>query len=330
LKSRRGRQAEQRPLDRLKRVAGYLLALVGLAWVLYDVHPRQLLAHITVREWRWAGAAIVADILAFTGQGWRWSVLLAPIGRISVIRATQGIYAGLFTSEVVPLRAGELARAFLVSRWLSVGVGRVISSIAVERLLDGITLAFGLGAAAVFVPLPHSIARTADIFGIGMITGALGFLYFVFRFGKRPAVQIEPPGRVRAFLLSLLEASRSIILSGNLLPASGISFLVLGFEALGFWLMMPACGLTVSFWTGAVVFFIVRLGTAIPNAPGNVGSYQLFTTLGLTLFGIDKATAAGFSIVVFLVLTVPVWVIGPLALTAAGMSLTNIRREIHR
>jgi len=70
------------------------------------------------------------------------------------------------------------------------------------------------------------------------------------------------------------------------------------------------------------------LGTAVPNAPANVGSYQFFTALGLTLFGVDKATAAGFSIVVFLALTIPLWIIGFIALTASGMNLKRVRLEI--
>lgn len=321
--------AKQRPpVERLKQVAGYLFALAGLAWVLHDVHLRQLVAHLTIRDWRWASAAIIADIFAFISQGWRWSLLLNPLGKISTLRATQAIYAGLFTNEVLPLRAGELVRAFLVSRWLPSAFAGVIGSIAVERLLDGIALALCLGAAAVFVPLPPSIALTADIFGIVVITGALALGFFVYRYGRRSAQEAKPAGHVRSFLRSLLAGSHSIITSGNLWPASGISFLVLGFQSLAFWLMMPACGLKLPIWTGAIVFFIVHLGTAIPNAPANIGSYQFFTALGLTLFGVDKAAAAGFSIVVFLVLTIPLWIIGFLALTASGMNLRRVRQEI--
>jgi hypothetical protein len=51
-------------------------------------------------------------------------------------------------------------------------------------------------------------------------------------------------------------------------------------------------------------------------------------TLSLTLFGVDKATAAGFSIVVFLALTLPLWIIGFIALTVSGMNLKRVRLEI--
>lgn len=316
----------RQPAEQLKTVAGYLFALAGLVWVLHDVHPNQLVAHLTIYDWRWAAVAILADILAFISQGWRWSLLLSPLGKISTLRATQAIYAGLFTNEVLPLRAGEVLRAFLVSRWLSAPLGSVIASIAVERILDGIALALCLGVATVFVPLPHGIERTADIFGIAIIISAVVLGWLVYRYGGRSVASEQ--GRLRSFLRSILAGSHLIITSGRFWWAAAISFLVLGFQSLAFSFMMPACGLDLPLWVGVVVFFIVHLGTAVPNAPANVGSYQFFTALGLTLFGVDKAAAAGFSIVVFLVLTIPLWIIGFIALTASGMNLKRVRLEI--
>jgi uncharacterized membrane protein YbhN (UPF0104 family) len=188
-------------------------------------------------------------------------------------------------------------------------------------------LALCLGIAAVLVPLPHSIERTADIFGIAVIVFSLAFGCLVYRYGGRRAAPSEH-GRIRSFLRSMLTGSHSIITSGRFWPAAAISFVVLGFQSLAFCLMMPAYGLNLPLWVGVVVFFIVHLGTAVPNAPANVGSYQFFAALGLTLFGVDKATAAGFSIVAFLALTIPLWIIGSLALTACGMNLKRVRLEI--
>src|SRR5262245_32422227 len=98
-----GRQ--RRLVERLKALAGVLFSLSGWVWVWHDVSPRQLIAPLTIRDWRWAAAAILMDIVAFVCQGWRWSLLLTPLGKISIFRATQAIYAGLFTNEVLPLRA---------------------------------------------------------------------------------------------------------------------------------------------------------------------------------------------------------------------------------
>jgi hypothetical protein len=47
-------------------------------------------------------------------------------------------------------------------------------------------------------------------------------------------------------------------------------------------------------------FLFVRLGTAIPNPPANIGTFQFFCVLALSFFGVEKTVAAGFSIVYFL------------------------------
>jgi hypothetical protein len=91
---------------------------------------------------------------------------------------------------------------------------------------------------------------------------------------------------------------------------------------------MVAFGLSENIWAGIVVFLLVHLGTAIPNAPANVGSFQFFTVLGLTMFGEQKTVAAAFSVVVFLVLTIPLWAIGFFALTQAGETIGSIRLRI--
>jgi len=108
----------------------------------------------------------------------------------------------------------------------------------------------------------------------------------------------------------------------------GISILLLLGQILSYWFVMLAYGLDLSFWHGAAVFLIVHIGTVIPSAPSNVGTYQFFTVVGLTLFGINKTLATSFSVIVFLILTIPLWIIGLLVFTRLGLSLKKIQTEI--
>ena len=306
------------------RLLGYAFAAGGLLWVLHDVHPREVLAQLTVRDWRWVALAIAADILAFVAQGWRWSMLLSPIGKLRGLRATQAIYAGLFTNEMLPLHAGELVRAHIVSRWLGVRFLAVIPSMVVERLLDGLLLASGIGAVALLVPLPHTVRDGAAIFGIAVLVCTAGVAYLVYW----KATQEHANNTRFQFLNPVAAAFRQITASGRLFHASVISLVMILLQAASFWMVMPAYGLDLSFWLGAAVFLIVHIGTAIPNAPANIGAYQFFTVLGLTLFGIDKTKAAGFSFVVFLVLSVPLWIIGFVAFAQTGLRLSRLRHEV--
>jgi len=99
-------------------------------------------------------------------------------------------------------------------------------------------------------------------------------------------------------------------------------------QILSYWFVMLAYGFNLSFWHGAAVFLIVHIGTAIPSAPSNVGTYQFFAVVGLTLFGISRASAASFSVVVFLILTIPLWIIGFWVFSHLGLSLKKIQTEI--
>jgi uncharacterized protein (TIRG00374 family) len=325
-----------KPASRLiKSVFGYLVAAVCLVWVFHDTHAERLLEHIAVINWGWVALAIVVDILSYVCQGWRWQLLLRPVGDVSVLRATQAIYAGLFTNEVVPLRIGELVRAYLVSRWVSERFAAVIPSMAVERLFDGIWLAVAIGLTAMFIPLPKNLLEAGDILGVIVLIATGLFAYAVFRQRKAPAEHAahqssgwKPLQMISSFIKHLASGLQAISTSRFVYLAFGLSLLFLVLQGFAFWLILWAYGLRLSFWMGFVVLLIVHLGTAIPNAPANVGTYQFFCVVGLTLFGVDKTLATGFSLVVFVLLTVPLWIIGFLALSRSGMTLSAIRNEI--
>ena len=88
---------------------------------------------------------------------------------------------------------------------------------------------------------------------------------------------------------------------------------------------MEGYGLDLNVWAASVVYIVVRLGTIIPNAPGNAGVTQLFCVLGLQLFHVPQATAKEFSLIVFGVLTLPLLIGGFVAVALTGLTLKDIR-----
>jgi uncharacterized protein (TIRG00374 family) len=318
--------------SRVKSALVYGFAVACLLWVFHNVHPRQLLASMFIANWGLVALAVIADILTYVLQGLRWKLLLAPVGRLSTLRATQGIYAGLFTNEWVPLRVGELVRAFLVSRWLSSRFTAVLPSMAVERILDAIWVVIGIALAGFFVPLPKDLVKVGAALGGIVALAALLFLWIVFR-KKTEAACTEhdsSPGVPRWFLRfasQFVRGLRDIGISYRLYLSALLSAGMLASQILALWFMMLACRIDLPLRAAAVVLLVVRLGTAIPNAPANIGSFQLFTVLALGLFGEDKTVAAGFSMVYFLALTVPLWTLGLLAISRTGISLSTLRFE---
>jgi hypothetical protein len=112
--------------------------------------------------------------------------------------------------------------------------------------------------------------------------------------------------------------------------ALGISAIYLVLQIFSVYWLMVAYNLGLNLWGASAVLIITRLGTAVPNTPGNVGSFQVFCVLALGLFGIDKSSAAGFSLVLFLTLTLPLLIGGFVAVALTGLKLGDIRHRARR
>lgn len=321
---------------------GYALALVCLVWVFHDLDLGTLLRRVAAMNLCWVVAAILCDVLSYVCQGVRWRLLLRPLGDVSSLRSTQAIYVGLFVNEVLPMKAGELVRAILVSRWMSANLGSVAASILVERLCDGVWLATGIIMATLFVPLPPKLMEAGDVFVLSILIALLLIALLAVGGGRVSSssstmdAEGESPGGFRlkrwlvdsvaAIIRRLSSDLRVIGRTRGAVWAFMLSSVVLLLQGLSFWMVMLAYGLRLPFVTGILVFLIVHLGTALPNAPANIGTYQFFAVLGLTVFGVEKTTAAGFSLVVFALLTLPLWAIGFFALGRSGLTLLEVSK----
>jgi len=318
-------------------IVGYLLAALFLAWVFHGIQFGRLFENVSRITWPLVALGLLFDTLAYFCAAVSWHFLLQPIGRISFIRTAQAIYAGLFLNEVLPMRVGELARAYLVSGWLGSDMLRVVPSMAIQRLFEGVWVAIGIGLTAIFVPLPRDIVRSADVLGLIVLAGAVFFvLYVVWR--RRhplpdPAVRTGPAGfrqRLGGHLRNLGHGFGDIGLTWKTALAFGVTFFLFAFQAVCFWLLLTAYHIHLSFWAGAAVFLIIHFGTSLPNAPANIGAYQFFCVLGLQLFSIDKTLATGFSFVVFILLTLPLLGIGFIALGQSGLSVRSLRDKLRK
>jgi uncharacterized protein (TIRG00374 family) len=321
----------------VKQIAGYLFALGCLFWVFYNIHIEKLFQQIANIKLGWIFAAIFFDTLSYFSQGLRWHYLLRPIGSISPVKTTQAIYAGLFTNEIIPFRAGELVRAYLISFWEKTTFFSIIPSMVIERFFDGIWLGIGLGVTAIFINLPENLMKAADILGIIILIATGLFIYLIFRREKKPMSELnrrkniwKPIQTIIDYLSKFTNGIKEIGITANFYYSLFSSSLILISQILAFWMVLVAYHIDLSIWQGAVVLLIVHFGTALPNAPSNIGSYQFFCVLGLSIFGIGKTTAAGFSVVVFIILTIPHWLIGFFAITKTGMTLREIRHRIRK
>jgi uncharacterized protein (TIRG00374 family) len=320
-----GRAGARKAPPWLLPLAGYAISVACLLWVYWGFDWKTELPRLASADGRLVAVAILADLLVYVTQGWRWSTLLRPVARSSLLRSTQAIYIGLFANEVLPFRTGELIRAYVQGKWCRIPFSVTLSSVAVERLLDGIWLVLGFFLVATFVELPGYLVRGSQILVLvlGLVAAALGIVMF----RKHRAHAAVSRSRWSEMLRHVVEGLHAMGNARTFYAAAGISLLYLALQVVPIYALMRGYGLEASLGVAAVVLVILRLGTIIPQAPGNVGAFQFFVVLGLRLFGVDKATATGFATLLFVVVTLPLWLGGLIAVAIAGFKIRELQRE---
>jgi len=146
-------------------------------------------------------------------------------------------------------------------------------------------------------------------------------------FGKRHAhAALSATGwgpRVKVLVEDLHLMGRSF----SFYAAAAASLPYLLIQAIPVYAMIRGYDLDLTVWQTMVVLVVFRLGTAIPQLPGNVGLSQTALVIGLALFGVDKTTATGLSMMTWGVITAPLVVAGFIALLLTGGNIAELHRR---
>lgn len=328
------------PPSRVPRILGYALAIASLVWVLRDFHVVKALHEFANVNYEWVVLGMAFDVISYGVQGLRWKLLLTPFSKVKLTHSIRAVYAGLFANLVFPLRPGELLRSYLVSSSEEITLGRVLGSVGVERLVDLVIAAAGLAIVSLFVDLPGRFKKLADTLGIATLV-LLGIivlliLYLEIRLGDEVTSGSRPP-HLPGKAMAALQGLHAMGTAPSFYTAVLTSLLMPACQMLGLWAMMQAYGLHLPVLAAVVVLLVINLGVSLPNAPANVGSYQFFCVVGLSVFRdaagnalVEKSTATGFSIFAFLALTFPFVFLGFAALVRSGLSLRSMREKVGR
>jgi glycosyltransferase 2 family protein len=317
--------------SRLPKLIGYGLAVICLVWVLHDFHIVQAMMELAKVDWKWVLVGMGFDVLSYVVQAVRWKWLLSPFGKVKLTHAIRAVFAGLFANLIFPLRPGELLRSYLVSASEDITIGRVLGSVGVERLVDLVIATASLAVASLLVDLRPPFRKVADTLGIAtlVLLGIVVIVIYVLeiKLAQKPDFAVGPqrlPGRLMGALLGLHAMGTAPSFYSSVMASLALPFC----QVLGLWAMMQAYGLHLPFKAAVVVLLVINLGVSLPNAPANVGAYQFFCVLGLSVFEVDKTTATSFSFFAFLALTVPFIFLGFAGLVRSGLSLKSMREKV--
>jgi glycosyltransferase 2 family protein len=307
----------------------YGLSAGCLIWAFRSYNIRDL-KQLGQLEWRWLALGMALDLSVYICHAWRWVLLYRPVDRLPFWRTVQAIYIGLFANEVLPLRVGELIRCYLVAHWNDELLSVVFASAAVERVIDGFWMILSFIVAAQNLPgIPYWLTNTVHTMEFLVVGGASTLAYMMIH--KSHAHALVRESRWAATLRNVVDGLHTMGNWRTLAKVVPVSFLYLLLQVFSYWALMKAFELDLSIWQATAVLAIVRLGTVVPNAPGNIGLINVACLVALhNVFGVEPDEATTFSLVLFLALTLPLLAGGAIATALTGLNLGEIHHHARR
>ncbi|HVV72749.1 MAG TPA: lysylphosphatidylglycerol synthase transmembrane domain-containing protein [Verrucomicrobiae bacterium] len=313
----------------------YAVAAACLYWVFHGISFHDWVESMRGVSWGWVLPAIGFDLLVYVFAGWEWQLLVQPVGRLSFRHAFQAVFASRFANDVLPVHAGYIVRIFLTARSSGCDIAPLISSLLVERTFDVFWLVLGIGLTTLFFPLPHEVARAGVLLGAGLLA-SLALIAWLLARRRHPgpgrsqpnASRWKPIEKLSSFLDHLSQGLREVGRPSVIAAAFGLSVVKLGCFCAAFLLLLRAYGFSFSVWVDLAVFLIAYAGISLPSTPAGIGVFQLICAAGLRFFGTPRLEASSFSLLAYIVLTVPLTIAGFFAAAQSGLTLTQVRREV--
>jgi glycosyltransferase 2 family protein len=286
--------------------------------------------------------AVVVTILTYTVRALRWQYLLAAIGPTRFSTAFRTTVIGFAATFLLPARAGEVIRPYLLARREGLNPMAAFATIIVERLLDlitvlllfaGFVLTAGPGVVSgdpaqfARVKFGGLLAAGAAVFGAGVLFALAGHPERMGRIALR-VEHVLPAKLARIFATFVETFAQGLAVMRQprrMVVALALSLPLWVALAIAIWLTSQAFHITFPFTASFLVVTILVVGVAVPT-PGAVGGFHLAYQIAVQVFfGAPADRAVGAAIVLHAVSFVPVTLLGIAFMAQEGLTFAGAR-----
>jgi hypothetical protein len=286
--------------------------------------------------------AILTTLSVYVFRAIRWQAMLEPIGRARFVPAFRTTVIGFAANTLLPARAGEFLRPYLLARQEGLSATSTFATIVLERVLDLVTILF-LFALFVFLFDP-GMASVDDatyraLKGGGLIAaaGVAGMLAVMFLLAGHPerlgrivqrAERVLPPRFAHFFARlarTFAEGLAVLRRPGPLFRSAVLSLPVWLAITAGIWLVTRAFHIAMPFTGSFLVVALLAIGVTVPT-PGAVGGFHYAYRVATTVFfAVPNERAVGAAIVLHAISFLPAALLGTVFMLQDGLSFGKLK-----
>ena len=272
-------------------IIGIITSVGGICWAFWDFRFHEFANSIQNVKYLY----LLLATLFLWGSVWLRALRWRWLFKISSMPTTVSLYRaelmGYFGNNVLPLRLGELMRAYLIGREWDLSKNYVFGTIVLERLLDTLSLVLFAFLLLFFYPLAASV-REYIIWGGGITLVSIMTLLVILHHVQA----IQRNYKILNILKQMIDGVLSIS-KGVILPVIVLSILIWSIYYLDVYLLQYAFGFNLSLPQILMVLVLSSMALAIPSAPGMIGTFHAAVKYTMVdLFGFAAQDGNSFAI----------------------------------
>jgi hypothetical protein len=281
-------------------IVGLVFSAIALWLILKDVNLNDLLAELLKANYWWMLPSLLIQLAGMWVRAVRWRALLDK--RVPTGRAFHISNIGQLLNNVLPLRLGELSKAYLASHGSSVTVMQSLSTVLIERLLDVLSVFVFLILVLPLVPsdsLLRNAGQATAMFAVAAIVGL--FVAAAWRERTISLAQALTGWLKPAWRAGLLHWGDDFLRGVN--SAGGRRLAAAIFWSLIIWVCwtLSAYMLLLGFvnlplHAGVYLTCALALGLTIPSAPSGAGLYEAAAVVALAAFDVPTSLALAYAV----------------------------------
>jgi glycosyltransferase 2 family protein len=319
-----------------------LISAGFLYWALKGIHFSDLMAELRKVKALPLAACVLIATSTFVLRIFRWRILLRAEDGAALPAGPlwHAIAIGFMANNVLPFRAGEVLRSLAITRLTRTRLTSALSSIAAERLFDGVALVLVLLFGLLLSGLPSTTmignVRVTHIAVVAGITFAAGLVVagLVVAFpgpAERLILKVVPFPRLATKLVAMIEGvvhGLSVVKSpARVAAVLAWSLAIWLVNVSSFYVGFQAFDIPVNFAGAMLMQGILAFAISAPAAPGFVGVFESAIKATLLLYGIREQVSVTYALVYHATTFVPITLLGAWSLMTTGLGLKNLQRE---
>lgn len=258
---------------------------------------------------------ILLGLLSHLSRAYRWLFMLEPLGfKVKLGNSMMAVFATYLINYTIP-RAGEVARASILTNYEGVPFEKGFGTIVAERIADLIMLMLIMSITLFlhFDFIYGFLIEKFNPFNILIAIVILGFLTpLFFKYVKKSNSKIAV--KVKVFINGLIEGALSIFKMKKKWPFVFHTFFIWVMYVLMFYVTSLSIEDLGMLPVGAILTAFIAGSFSIAATNGGVGSYPLAIYAALSIFNVPEEPSLALGWIMWTSQTLMVIIFGGLSL----------------